>query len=283
MDALTRFDRQTLRRIQTYLHAARDDAGVTLEPVGTLDLIHHPTDPNPDLNCVTPQTGAAWIRRDDLSAALARLDALGRVPRLVYHEALSPAAWQPQLESIGLMLERVRAVLVYHPVQGPAPAGEVVWGRLPDTLPQDITARVARSADGLHTWLRIFDSQYAHDDDALNDAPGVVAELVDMVAADQRLFVTAGFQNTPLGATCAGLRDTVAELEAVVTAPLWHGMGLEEGLIITATREAAARGCTTVFTIQLSQDAGRIYRRLGFVALSRVLTFALPGDSETAL
>lgn len=283
MDALTRPDRQALRRIQTYLRAAREDAGAVLEPVGTLDLIHHPTDPNPDLNCVTPQTGAAWIRRDDLNAAFARLDTLGRVPRLVYHEALSPAAWQPQLESIGLVLERARAVLVYQPVQGPAPAGETLFGRLPDTLPQDVTVRIARAAGDLHTWLRIFDSEYAHDEDALNNAPGVVAELVAMAAAGQRLFVTASFQNTPLGAACAGLRDTVAEFEAAVTAPLWYGMGLEAGLIISATREAAARGCTTVFTIQPPQDARRIYRRLGFVALSRVLTFALPGDSETAL
>lgn len=283
MDTLTRSDRQTLRRIQTYLHAARDAAGVVLEPVGTLDLIHHPTDPNSDLNCATPQTGAAWIRRDDVSAAFARLDALGRVPRLIYHEALSPAAWQPQLESIGLVLERARAVLVYHPVQGPVPVGEVVFGRLPDVLPQDVTVRVAHSTDDLHAWLRICDSEYAHDDDAFNNAPGVVAELLDMAAAGQRLFVTACFQNTPLGAACAGLRDTVAELEAVITAPLWHGMGLEEGLIITATREAAARGCTAVFTVQPPQDAGRIYRRLGFVTLSHMLTFGLPGDSETAL
>lgn len=283
MDAPTRSERQILRRIQSYLQAARDDAGVVLESLGTVDLSHHATDPNPELNCAVPHKGAAWVRRDDLLAAFARLDALGREPRLVYHEALFPAALQQQLEAMGLVLERTRAVLVYQPVVGPAPPGESLFGRLPDALPQDVTARAVSSADGLSTWLPLFDSAYAQDADALSGAPDVVAELVAMAAAGQRIFVTAWYQDAPLGAACAGVRDTVAELEAVVTAPLWHGMGLEEALIVTATRQAEARGCTAIFTIQAPRDARRMYRRLGFMALTRVLTFGLPGDAETAL
>jgi len=69
-------------------------------------------------------------------------------------------------------------------------------------------------------------------------------------------------------------------LEAVVTAPLWHGMGLETALVTTATREAMQRGCNVVFAVVQSEDFMRLCRRIGFVEVTRVLAFWLADENN---
>jgi GNAT superfamily N-acetyltransferase len=69
------------------------------------------------------------------------------------------------------------------------------------------------------------------------------------------------------------LRQASAEIESVVTAPLWHGMGLETALITTAIRATLEHKCDIVFTIAPSDAATRLYRALGFVDLTHVMTF----------
>jgi GNAT superfamily N-acetyltransferase len=70
-----------------------------------------------------------------------------------------------------------------------------------------------------------------------------------------------------------GLRPPTAELEVVATAPLWHGMGLENALIATATRAALGHGCDTIFTIAPPDDQIHTYLRLGFVEVTHILAF----------
>jgi GNAT superfamily N-acetyltransferase len=280
MESLNRDDRQALRSIQAYMGASMLDAGAVLEQVGTLDVYIHPTNPDPYLNCASPHRGVAWVRRDDLNGAFAGLQNLGRIPRLVFQEALFPQALQQQLKAMGLTLEHERQVMAYRPVYGPNPPNEEPIGRLPDTLPDDVTTQVATSKPDLATWLRVFRSGY-YNAETLTVDPADVEPLI--AAANQRtsLFVTASYRDTPLGAARVGLRSSTAELEAVVTAPLWHGMGLEAALVMTATREAMEGGCDVVFTVAQSEDFLRLCRRLGFVEVTRVLTFWLIDQNDS--
>ena len=124
MDALNRYERQTLRRIQAYLQAALLDTHVVVEQLGTVDVFFHPSDSDPYLNCATPHKGVAWVRRDDLTSAFTGLQRLGRQPRLVFQEALFPAAFQQQLNLMGLALTYEQVVMVYQPVLGPSPLDE---------------------------------------------------------------------------------------------------------------------------------------------------------------
>lgn len=281
MESLNRDERQALRSIQAHMGASMLDAGVVLEQVGTLDVYIHPTNPDPYLNCATPHRGVAWVRRDDLNGAFAGLQHLGRIPRLVFQEALFPQAFQQQLKGMGLTLEHERQVLAYRPVYGPSLPDEEPLGRLPDTLPDNVTTHIATSGSDLAAWLRVFRSGYYQAETLTVDT----ADVEPLIAAANRgtgLFVIASYRDTPLGAARVGLRRPTAELEAVVTAPLWHGMGLETALIMTATREAMQRGCDTVFTVAQSEDFIRLCRRLGFVEVTRVLTFWLMDQNDPA-
>lgn len=270
METLNRLERQILRRIQQYEQAALLEQQVTLEQIGTVDVYVHPTNADPALTCVTPHKGVAWVRRQDLASAFGGLERLGREPRLVFQEALFPQAFQQQLALTGLELQADRHVLVYRPLYGPLPPDEVPFGALPEVFGPDVRAGLVSDAQGLSTWLRVFSAGA----ESLGATP-TGAELADAIAGGDRLCALASYHGTPLGAARVGLRQDVAALEAVVTAPLWHDMGLEEALIAVSVREAQARGCDLIFTVQPAH-AYALYYRLGFERITRLLTYCLP-------
>lgn len=278
MDVLNRHEREILRRIQPYLHSGLD-AGTVSEQVGTVDVYFHPKTRDSYMNCVTPHKGVTWINRDDLDDGLVALDRLGRTPRLIFQEALFPDGFQQQLRLMGLAFETEQTVMVYQPLVGPAPAGETIFGSLPDALPHDVETVVATTWSQVEMWLQVFYTAY-YNSHAPAVEPEVVDALLDEIADGHVFCVQASYQGTPLGVAQIALHDDSAELESIEILPLWHGMGLETGMIMTAVREAQARGYTVVFTVQPPGEIRRLYHRLGFAALSRVLVYKRPDDLE---
>ncbi|RPI95210.1 MAG: GNAT family N-acetyltransferase, partial [Chloroflexi bacterium] len=108
--------------------------------------------------------------------------------------------------------------------------------------------------------------------------PDMVRPLVHAAARAEKVFVMAHYERSPLGTARLDVRGHTAEIEAVVTAPLWHGMGLEPALIASAVQKVLARGVDIVFCVTPVEDYARMYRHLGFVELTRVLTYWLAED-----
>jgi GNAT superfamily N-acetyltransferase len=277
MDSLNREERLTLRQIQTHMRdVIRAQQGV-VEQIGTVDVYFHPTNPDPYLNCVIPHRGVAWVRRDDLNHAFAGLERLGRIPRLVFQDALFPAAFQQQLTLMGLTLEDQRTVLVYRPLFGPLMPDETPRERVPDSFDPAVSVSLATTQQEIAVWLRVFRAGY-YNTELLAVDPDIVKPLVMAALRGEKVFVMANYEQAPLGAARLGLRNNTAEIEAVVTAPLWHGMGLEPALIGMSVHTALARGANIVFTVAPPGDFNRLYRNLGFVELTHVLTFWLSDD-----
>lgn len=274
MEALNRHERDVLRRIEFHLHGGLD-AGSVSEQLGTVDVYFHPKTRDSYMNCVTPHQGVAWVRRDDLFDGLVGLLRLGRTPRLVFLEALFPVAFQQQLRLVGLELESEQVVMLYRPLLGPIPAGESIFGCLPEQFPRDVETRVVTTWDQVETWLHVFYAAH-YNTQAPPVEPEVVGALADEIAAGRVLCVLAYYQGTPLGVAQLALHNDSAEFESVTTQTLWHDMGLEAGMIITAVRELEARGTAMIFRIEPPGDSGRMYRRLGFVDLTRVLIYQWP-------
>lgn len=279
MDSLNREERLTLRQIQTHMRdVMRAQQGV-VEQIGTVDVYFHPTNPDPYLNCVTPHRGVAWVRRDDLNHAFAGLERLGRVPRLVFQDALFPAAFQQQLSLMGLSQEDRRTVLVYRPLYGPLMPDETPRERVPDSFNPAVSVSLATTQQELAVWLRVFRAGY-YNTELLAVDPDIVKPLVIAALRGEKVFVMANYEQAPLGAARVGLHHDTAEIEAVVTAPLWHGMGLEPALIGMSVHTALARGANIVFCVAPPQDFIRLYRNLGFVELTHVLTFWLSENQD---
>lgn len=281
MGSLNRDERQALRRIQSHLQATTLETGVVVEQLGTVDVYLHPTNPDPFLNFSTPHKGVAWVRRDDLVMAFNGLKRLGRRTRLIFQDALFPSAFQQQLVMMGLTLEDERMVMVYRPLYGPFPHDETPLSSLIDTFDPDVIAQPVCTQNELAVWLRVFRAGYYQTDSPSVD-PAAVLPLVEAAQNGEKQFILASYQRTPLGAARLGLRGDTAELEAVVTAPLWHGMGLETALIAVGVRTALEHGCMTIFAISPSNEFVRVYRRLGFTDLTKMLAYWQP-DPDAAL
>jgi GNAT superfamily N-acetyltransferase len=279
MGSMSREERLTLRQIQTHMRDVMRAQHGVVEQLGTVDVYFHPTNPDPYLNCAMPHRGVAWVRNDDLDHAFAGLQRLGRTPRLVFQDALYPAAFQQQLTRMGLTLEDQRTVLVYRPLQGPLMPDETPRERVPDSFDPAVSTSVATTQQELAVWLRVFRAGY-YNTELLAVDPDIVKPLVMSALRGEKVFVMANYEQAPLGAARLGLRNDTAEIEAVVTAPLWHGMGLEPALIGTAVHTALARGTNTIFSVAPPGDFIRLYRNLGFVELTRVLTFWLSEGEE---
>jgi GNAT superfamily N-acetyltransferase len=277
MSLLNREERLTLRQIQMHMREAMSAQQTVIEQLGTVDVYFHPTNPDPFLNCVMPHRGVAWVRRDDLNNAFAGLERLGRIPRLVFQDALFPAAFQQQLGLMGLTLEDQRTVLVYRPLYGPPLPDETPRGRVTDHFAPAVAASIATTQQELAVWLRVFRAGY-YNTELLAVDPDVVKPLVIAALHGEKIFVLAHYEQAPLGAARVGVRDMTAEIEAVVTAPLWHGMGLELALVSTAAQAALDRGVNVIFTVAPPGDSAQLYQNLGFVELTHVLTFWLEED-----
>jgi len=278
MVSFNRDDRQMLRRIQAHLRLNALRSQAAIEQIGTVDVLIHPQNTGLHLNCIVPHKGVAWVRREDLLAAFTGMEHLGRVPRLLFLDALFPAAFQQQLTLMGLALEEQWLLMAYAPLYGPHLPDEVPRGQLPGSMDSSITATIASTPMELAAWLRIFRAAY-YNTEALIIRPDEVEPLLAAVESGESLFITACYENTPLGAARITLLPPSAEIEVVVTAPLWHGMGLEEALIETAVHAAQAYGCGTIFTLAPSETLLPLYHRLGFIEMARMLAFWRQDDS----
>ena len=277
MTSLDRDDQHIYRQIQEHIAASARYAPVIVEQVGTVDVLFHPDHPDPHLNCARPHDGIAWVQPRDLAVAFRALERLGRVPRLVFEDALVPPGFRQQVEAAGLIPDDERALMVYRPVLGPDPPGETPRGRLPAAIDPPVTAYVARTPEDLSTWLCVARAGYDP-----RDAPVVDLEEIEPLIAATRdghaAYILASYTDTPLGAARVALRPPTAQLEMVTTAPLWHGMGLEAALVTAAVRAALEQGCDIVFTIAPSAEQTRLCYRLGFVPLTLILSYCPPAE-----
>jgi hypothetical protein len=153
MGSLSREERSALRQVQAHMREVMRAQQGVVEQLGTVDVYFHPTNPDPYLNCVMPHRGVAWVRREDLNHAFAGLERLGRVPRLVFQDALFPTAFQQQLRLMGLTLEDRRTVLVYRPLYGPLMPDETPRERAPDRFDPAVSTSLATTQQELAVWM----------------------------------------------------------------------------------------------------------------------------------
>jgi len=150
--------------------------------------------------------------------------------------------------------------------------GEVPLGRLPDVIDAPITTAIGTTRADLASWLRIFRAAY-YNTETVSVRPEDVDPLLAAVQAGDSLFITAAYEQMPLGAARVALHLPTAELVSVAVAPFWHSMGLEIALITTAVRAALELGSSIIFTIAPPEEYMPLYRRLGFIELANLLNF----------
>src|SRR5690606_21093433 len=112
-DSAVRESRQMLRQVHEHLLQAHTDLGAFRETISVVDVIHHPINPLPDFNYVTPRRNTAWVSGQYVKQGLDRLKQLGRTARVQYLEGLFPPLFAKTLLELGLSLERETPLMIY--------------------------------------------------------------------------------------------------------------------------------------------------------------------------
>ena len=227
MAPLNRDERQTLRSIQTHLHESLLRQQSVTEQLGTVDVYFHPRNAAPDLNCVTPRRGVAWVRYEDLSDAFTGLRRLGRTPRFTCVDTLFPEAFMQQLGLMGLQIEIEEPLLVYRPLHGPGSRWRNTVGarcRIPVSDP--VRAALADTPDDLAVWWSVFRQIYAPEEQS-TPQPKEIESLVSASRSGHTTFITAWYDNEPLGVARIMHHAGAAKLDMVLdrSAVARHGVG----------------------------------------------------------
>jgi GNAT superfamily N-acetyltransferase len=273
MPTLNWDERQMLREIQAHLCALLVREGAAREQISTVDVYYHTSNMAPRLNTISPHKGVAWVRRDDVIYAAEWLTEHKRRPRLFFLDSLFPGAFQQQLQLMGLALEDEKVIIAYRPLYGPVLPDEIPLGRLIPEFEEHISAEVIDARKDLAIWQRVFNTAY-YNAETLTVSNDQVDRLAATIEAGENLYVLACYDHMPLGVARVILHPPAAELELISVIPLWHGMGLENALIITAANAAMDLGCDTIFAVEPDGMLLNSFRRLGFVEVSHILTYS---------
>jgi ribosomal protein S18 acetylase RimI-like enzyme len=105
-----------------------------------------------------------------------------------------------------------------------------------------------------------------------------LAERREMLKADNKLMLMAMVDGEPVGSGVVTHSGGVAEITGIATRDSHRGRGIASAITIRLAKAALENGCDVVYLTARDDDAGRIYRRLGF---SRVGTYVEAGKPKS--
>lgn len=239
--------RQIQRRAQAHLVKAHQRLGCSVETVGWVEVVLHPTSRDGRLNYVMPRRGTAWVAAASLLPGLERLQAQGRAPRAQYLEALYPPQFGSALAGFGLGLAHRAVLLTYL-----APAGAAAAARLPREY--EVVLDAAWPADG-HDWEAL----------TLEAAPGA------------GLTLALREQGQPVGAARLLRLDTTALLMA------WAAPGRQtparlQALALAGRQEALAAGASLVYALGPTPAFGQALLDASFAACGDLVSYTVEGE-----
>lgn len=198
-----------------------------------------------------PRLGETIFTADDVRAVLAAQTDLG-VPRAIewVHEttpALLPAVRAATAGLPGVELEECPLLAL--------PPGDLTG------TPDRRVRLLSPDDDRLPDVVGAVSAAFAGHDDAVAKDPGLRRRLID----DGLLVMAGAFvDDVAVGGGSAAPRGDAAELMGIAVLPGARGSGLATGLTRALVGAVRARGCQTVLLSAASDDAARIYRRIGF-------------------
>src|SRR5947209_8402018 len=195
---------------------------------------------------------------DDVAELIAAYERRDRKPRLEYLPSLAPAV-EPALNAAGFAAEGLLPLMIY------ASGSENIT-----VAPQGFEVITASSdADFLATLVVQFEAYK----DTSSPSPDDVARLRSSVEAGGiAVFARDTESGEPAGAgVCAPPFGGVTELAAIGVRDTFRRRGIAGAVTARLADEASAAGTTTIFLTPAHDEAERIYSRVGFRSVARML------------
>ncbi len=222
----------------------------------------HPFDAMVYLNYAIPDGPVTGDVREALRKLRTEFETRQRVPRFEYVDELAPDL-AGLLRDAGYRQEAEARLMVctrdtYVPFQGPR--GLTFSVLSPESPPEEVRAFCATTQQGFNP----------------GPAPVVSDEEVAKTRVDfkdGRAFLASMDGRPVSGGLFTPPHQGTSELAGVATLQEWRGRGIGAALVSRAAQEAFSRGVEVLFLSTISEEAGRLYERVGFRFLTRMLFY----------
>jgi len=222
------------------------------EQVGSLAVMTHPS-ARSHLNYAWPMVAdgskaTVHIDRADIMEVIRYFREANRRPRFEFPAQIAPM--------LGLLLDQHGFTETRR-----MPLMAWLW---PTSLtaPRGFTLRTLQTPDDLHTHLAISDAGFDH------EPPDNVDERFAPLWQDhldqRRLFLTGHLGDEPVATAQVIVGSSSAEIINVTTIPAHRRKGVAAALTLEAVQRARASGAELIFLSSATDEATRVYRRIGF-------------------
>ncbi|MCY1015275.1 GNAT family N-acetyltransferase [Pyxidicoccus sp. MSG2] len=250
-----------IERLQESMrHAARER--YTSVPVPPFTAYFHPFDAMVYLNYVIPDGPVTGDTREALRKLRTEFEARQRVPRFEYVDALAPEL-AGMLSAAGYRQEAEARLMActrdtYVPFKGPERLTLTVLS--PDSPREEVRDFCVTTRQGFSPGetVTVGDEEVSKTLEDLKDGRAFLARM------DGRPVSGGQFSSPHQGTT---------ELAGVATLQEWRGRGIGAALVSRAAEEAFSRGVEVLFLSTITEEAGRLYERVGFRFVTRMLFY----------
>ncbi|NMO23617.1 GNAT family N-acetyltransferase [Pyxidicoccus fallax] len=222
----------------------------------------HPFDAEVYFNYAIPDGPVTGDVSEPLRRLRAEFQARQRTPRFEYVDALAPTL-AGQLQAAGYRQEAEARLMVctrdtFVPFR--APEGLTFSVLSPDSPRDEMRAFSVTTRQGFSP-----DEPVEVSDDEVSKM------LVDL--KDGRALL-ARMNGAPVsGGLFTPPHEGTSELAGVATLKDWRGRGIGAALVSRAAEEAFARGVEVLYLSTITEEAGRLYERVGFRFVTRMLFY----------
>jgi hypothetical protein len=266
--------RRILRQVQDHLIHVHTTLGAVRETVGMVDVFHHPGNPLPNLNYVTPRRNTAWVSGQMVKQGLDHLHSFGRVPRVQYIEGLFPPLFAKTLRDLSLQVERETPVMVYKPegINGHTPPPIP-----PSAMPDGVTIDRVNDQRGIEAWWYVWRNAF-YDVLTLGVEPLFVGREMAALHLGQQIDFLAYRYGFPVGVARLSIQGETAHLAALALLKEVRTPAMTRAMQVAALQSAVELEASLVFAPGETDAERRALRELGFLDFGSIVCYAAPGE-----
>jgi hypothetical protein len=266
--------RRVLRQIQDHLIHVHETLGAVRESVGLVDVFHHPTNPMPNLNYVTPRRNTAWVSSQMVKQGLDRLRALNRVPRVQYIEGLFPPLFAKTLRDLHVEVERETPIMVY---KIEAKGEGATTPPSATSMPDGVTIEQVNDQRGIEAWWYVWRNAF-YDVLTLGVEPLFVGRDMAALQLGQQLDFLAYRYGFPVGVARLSIQNETAHISALALLKEVRTPAMINALQSTVLKAAVEHKSPLVFAPGETDADRRQLRELGFLDFGSIVCYSASGD-----
>lgn len=267
--------RVILRQVQEHLVFMHTNLGAVRDRIDFVEVFHHPTNPLPELNYVTPRQKTAWVSNGEIKKGLNHLATFGRAPRVQYIEGLFPPLFAKTLRDLKLQVERETPIMAYKPDgmtghQPPPPAHSAP--------PDGVSIVQVNDQRGIEMWWYVWRNAF-YDVLTLGVEPLFVGRDMAAVALGQQLDFLAYRHGDPIGVARLSIQGETAHLSALALMKEARTLAMTHAVQTAVLKAAIEHHAKLIFAPGETEADRRLLRELGFLDFGSIVCYSAPGET----